>query len=87
MVRGTKFNTKSSPTFETPYESEGFFYVQEILSSGFRNIMFRINQDESEKSEDKIVVSHGLSYKGGVGNTCETIKFFCLPQENSFTKN
>lgn len=59
MVRGTKFNTKSSPTFETPYESEGFFYVQEILSFGFINIMFRINQDESEKSEDKIVVSHG----------------------------
>jgi hypothetical protein len=42
MVRGTKFNTKSSPTFETLSVMVGFFYVQEILSSGFRKILFRI---------------------------------------------
>jgi len=46
MVRGTKFNTKSSPTFETLSVMVGFFYVQEILSSGFRNIMFRMMYGE-----------------------------------------
>ena len=88
MVRGTKFNTKSSPTFETPYESEGFFYVHEfdkvvktkhcVSHRPTKNLEFGVQE---------YIVSHGLSYKGGVGNTCETINFFCLPQENSFTKN
>jgi len=45
MVRGTKFNTKSSPTFETLSVMVGFFYVQEILTTlSKQNIVFRIDQ-------------------------------------------
>ena len=48
--------------------------------------MFRINQDESEKSEDKIVVSHRRHTRGGFGNTCETIWNLSSGRPISFMK-
>ena len=47
--------------------------------------MFRIDQDESEKSEDKIVVSH-CHTRGGFGNTCETIWNLSSGRPISFMK-
>ena len=74
MVRGTKFNTKSSPTFETPYESEGFFYVHEFdkVVKTKHCVSHRLTRNLEFEVQD-ILFRTGRHTRGGFGNTCETI--------------